>query len=57
VSDVSSINDFLFVGDYIDLTANDKLFGVWTDRKDKRDIFDLEDDVFGSHISSTLSDP
>jgi hypothetical protein len=40
------------VGDYIDLTANNKLFGVWTDRRDKQDIFDPEDDVFGSQIIS-----
>jgi hypothetical protein len=50
VSDASSINDFVFVGDYIDLAASHKPFGVWTDRRDKQDIFDLEDDVFGSQI-------
>jgi hypothetical protein len=49
VSDVTSIVDFVFLGDYFDLAANDQLvFGIWTDRRDKTDIFDFEDDVFGS---------
>ena len=49
VSDATSIVDFVFVGDYFDLAANDQLvFGIWTDRRDKADIFDFEDDVFGS---------
>jgi hypothetical protein len=50
VSDASSINDFVFIGDYIDLAAGHTLFGVWTDRRDKQDILDDEDDVFGSRI-------
>jgi hypothetical protein len=50
VSDISSINDFIFIGDYVDLTASNKLFGIWTDRRDKVSIFDFEDDVFGSEI-------
>jgi hypothetical protein len=51
VSDTSSISDLVFIGDYNDLTANDRLlFGVWTDRRDKISIFDLEDDVYGSRI-------
>lgn len=50
VSDASSINDFIFIGDYIDLTANNKLMAIWTDRRDKASIFDFEDDAFGSHI-------
>jgi hypothetical protein len=38
-------------GDYFDLTANSALvYGVWTDRRDKTDPSDLEDDVFGSLI-------
>jgi len=49
ISDVTSIVDFVFIGDYFDLAANDQLvFGVWTDRRDKTDIFDFEDDVVGS---------
>jgi len=50
VSDVSSISDFIFIGDYVDLTSSNKLFGIWTDRRDKASIFDLEDDVYGSEI-------
>jgi hypothetical protein len=49
VSDMTSIVDFVFIGDYFDLAANDQfVFGIWTDRRDKTDIFDFEDDVFGS---------
>lgn len=49
VSDATSIVDFVFIGDYFDLAANDQfVFGIWTDRRDKTDIFDFEDDVFGS---------
>ena len=49
------MSDLFFVGDYIDLAASNKLFAVWTDRRDKLDqgifgIFDLEDDVYGSAI-------
>jgi hypothetical protein len=32
VTETSSVSDFLFKGDYNDLTASNKLFGVWTDR-------------------------
>lgn len=49
VSDASSIVDFVFIGDYFDLVANSTLiYGIWTDRRDKTNVFDLEDDVFGS---------
>lgn len=49
VTEQSSISDFTFAGDYIDLsTDNGSLFTVWTDRRDKLSIFDLEDDVWGS---------
>jgi hypothetical protein len=45
----SSISDFNFLGDYIDLsTDNGSLFTVWTDRRDKASIMDPEDDVWGS---------
>jgi hypothetical protein len=48
VSDTSSIVDYIFIGDYNDLAANDSvLFAIWTDRRDKTDVFDFEDDVFG----------
>jgi hypothetical protein len=49
VTEQSSLTDFQFIGDYIDLTA-DAPFTVWTDRRDKVSIFDLEDDVWGSRI-------
>ena len=49
VSDATSIVDFVFIGDYFDLAVNDQfVFGIWTDRRDKTDIFDFEDDVYGS---------
>ena len=49
ISDFSSIVDFVFIGDYFDLTtSNNLVFGIWTDRRDKDDIFDFEDDVFGT---------
>lgn len=49
VTDFSSIVDFVFIGDYFDLASNSTLiYGIWTDRRDKTDIFDFEDDVYGS---------
>jgi hypothetical protein len=49
VTEQSSISDFSFLGDYIDLsTDNGSLFAVWTDRRDKKSITDGEDDVWGS---------
>jgi hypothetical protein len=49
VTEESSISDFLFIGDYFDLTVDiGSLYTVWTDRRDKLSIFDLEDDVWGS---------
>ncbi|HJZ57453.1 MAG TPA: sialidase family protein [Gemmataceae bacterium] len=51
VSDASSISDFIFTGDYIDLTSNSSLlFGVWTDRRHQSSIVAYEDNVFGSRI-------
>jgi hypothetical protein len=55
VSDASSISEggpFAgFIGDYIDLAANDTtLFGIWTDRRHQTSVFALEDNVFGSRI-------
>jgi len=49
ISDFSSIVDYVFIGDYFDLTTSGNLvYGIWTDRRDKNDIFDFEDDVFGT---------
>lgn len=49
VSDFTSIVDYVFIGDYFDLAANNQfVFGIWTDRRDKTDIMDFDDDVFGS---------
>jgi hypothetical protein len=51
VSDASSFEDFVFIGDYNDLAAtNSGLFAIWTDRRDKLSILDFEDDVYGSRI-------
>jgi hypothetical protein len=47
VTDVVSLSDFLFIGDYFDTTTTMRRFHLaWTDRGDKTDIFDVEDDVF-----------
>ena len=45
VSDQSSMSDFFFIGDYVDLSNG---FAIWTDRRVKTDIFDLGDNVWGS---------
>ena len=50
ISDVSSISDFIFIGDYNDLTVSNKLFAVWTDRRHQTSTFQLEDNVFGTQI-------
>ena len=51
MSDSSSISDFIFLGDYNDLTSvHSFLFGIWTDRRHQSDIFAFEDNVFGSGI-------
>jgi hypothetical protein len=51
VSDASSISDFVFIGDYNDLTSDHSfLFGVWTDRRHQTDIFADEDNVRGSRV-------
>jgi len=47
VTDVVSFSDNEFVGDYFDTTTTMRRFHLaWTDRGDKTDIFDFEDDVF-----------
>ena len=50
VTDTSSRSDFSFIGDYFDISYTDLLndktaYVIWTDRRDKTDIMDLEDDV------------
>lgn len=53
VSDTSSLSDFIFIGDYIDLAANDSnKFAIWTDRRHQTSIFAFEDNTFGSRIIS-----
>jgi hypothetical protein len=51
VSDTSSIVQFDFIGDYIGLAANDTdLFAAWTDRRNRTNIFQTDNDVYGSWI-------
>jgi hypothetical protein len=50
VTETSSINDFIFIGDYNDLSAVNKVFAIFTDRRHRTSIFDFEDNVFGSQI-------
>jgi hypothetical protein len=47
VTDVVSLSDFEYIGDYFDTAATMRRFHLaWTDRGDKWGIGDLEDDVF-----------
>jgi hypothetical protein len=47
VTEVVSLSDFVFIGDYFDTAATMRRFHLaWTDRGDKTDILDFEDDVF-----------
>jgi hypothetical protein len=66
VTDKSSISDFIFNGDYFDLTVSDEggAFGIWTDRRHQTstgatltpngdfliDEAALEDNVFGARV-------
>jgi hypothetical protein len=51
VSEVSSIQDFVFTGDYTDLAANNRLvFGIWTDRRHQTTIFSGADNIVGSGV-------
>ena len=66
VTDKRSISDFLFIGDYFDLTTSgdDLAFGIWTDRRHQTSIgahldengnivideAALEDNVFGARL-------
>lgn len=50
LSDSSSYSDFVFIADYFDISVHRSVsektaYVIWTDRRDKSDIFDLEDDV------------
>ena len=51
ITDLSSLSDFEFVGDWISpavpregMTSSIAFF-IWTDRRDKTDIFDFEDEI------------
>jgi hypothetical protein len=47
VTDSVSLSDFDFIGDYLGIAATMRRFHlVWTDRADKIDILDPEDDIF-----------
>jgi hypothetical protein len=66
LTDRSSISDFVFIGDYNDLTTSGEylVFGIWTDRRHQSstgaaldpsgsitiDEAALEDNVFGDHL-------
>jgi hypothetical protein len=57
LTDASSISDFIFLGDYFDITvARGKdenapfVYGVWTDRRNEPTIFDFNDDIWGARI-------
>jgi hypothetical protein len=51
VSDVSSIQDFIFTGDYHDLAATaNTLFAIWTDRRHQTSIFASPDNVYGGFV-------
>jgi hypothetical protein len=51
VTDVPSLSDFEFIGDYFDSAANMRRYHlVWTDRADKTSIMDLEDDIYADRF-------
>jgi hypothetical protein len=57
---VSSLSDFAFVADYFDVSVHrsvdDRIaYVIWTDRRDKTSIFDLEDDVAMDKITLSNS--
>jgi hypothetical protein len=51
VTEASSINDFIFIGDYNDLAISNEVFAIFTDRRHRASIFEFEDNVFGSQIT------
>lgn len=51
LTDARSTSDFLFLGDYYDITVSDGLvYGVWTDRRDEPSAFDFDEDSWGAVI-------
>jgi hypothetical protein len=53
-----SLSDFIFVGDYIDAASaprTGRIDLIWTDRRDKTDIMDLEDDVWSDRGAPPLA--
>jgi hypothetical protein len=68
VTDAISTSDFIFLGDYYDITVaggdddddddggGRLVYGVWTDRRDEPDIFDFDDDTFGARIPPQVLD-
>jgi hypothetical protein len=47
ITDAASLTDYLFIGDYLDASANKRNFHVvWTDRADAVSIYAYEDDIF-----------
>ncbi len=51
VTDVPSMSDYGFIGDYFDSAANmRRVYFVWTDRADKTSILDLEDDIYADRF-------
>ena len=51
VTDVVSLSDLDFIGDYLGIAATMRRFHlVWTDRADKIDILDPEDDIFADRF-------
>ena len=50
-SDSSSISQKSFIGDYTGITlGSGTTYAVWTDRRNRTDIFDANNDVFGSRV-------
>jgi len=60
LTDRTSRSDFIFLGDYFDLTiarshdddhdGDPFVYGIWTDRRDEPTRFDLDDDAWGSRL-------
>jgi hypothetical protein len=52
VTDASSLQDAISTGERTGLAANDSglVFAAWVDRRDKTDVGDTEDDVYGSRV-------
>jgi hypothetical protein len=51
VSEASSIQDFVFGGDYAEIAANNRsVFAIWTDRRHQTTIFQGADNVVGSRV-------